>query len=129
MHRVGANGGDALVQHVVVELLVGVDTVEPRQGRNRQQLRRRRERRDHGEVVELHDAGARVQNAGRDRILRRLRFIEVDDVDRRVAGHGVGGRRGMVGSRDRAAPVARHDGKQRACRDEPPLHGVLGCQG
>jgi len=73
------------MEHEVLQLLVGVDAFEARQRRDRDELRRRGECGDHREVVELHDAGAGVQDAGGDRSLRRLRFIEVDDVDRRVA--------------------------------------------
>src|SRR6266566_284279 len=95
---------------------------------DREQLPRSCEGRDHREAVELHDAGARVQNPVRHRIQRGPRLVEIHDVDRGVAWNCGCCRGGMIRYRDWASLVARRQREQRARRDEPPVHGVLGCR-
>ena len=74
-------------------------------------------------------AGAGAENPLCDGVHSRLGFVEVDDVDRRSVGNETGRRPASIGPCDWTALVASYEREQRACRDEPPLHGILGCQG
>ena len=129
VNGVGVDRGNTLVQHVPVELLVGVDALEPRQRGDRQELRRRGQCRDHREVVVLHDSRARIQDAGCDRVQRRLRLIEIDEVNR--GGIGVRSCREVGAGRrpgDLLSLVAGHKGEHCTGSDKPPVHRSSGSE-
>ena len=126
MHRVSANGRHALVQHVILELFVRVDPFQPGQRRDRDELRGRRERRHHREVVELHHTRTGIQDAIRHRVERGPGLVIVDDVDRRVGRYRLREGRILLGSCEFAALVACRECEQRGSRDQPAVHGASG---
>ena len=119
VHGIGPNGRHAFMQRVVVELLVGVDPFEAGKCRDREELPRSCEGRDHREVVELDDTGSRGQNPVRHRRQRCPGLIEIDDVNRRGVGN-------EIGRNGRGASVARCERERRGCCHQPSVHGVLG---